>query len=118
MGTGLAFKFKEKHPNMYKQYKLDCDRHKLRLGKGSRFDCDNGLIIFNLPTKSNWYDNSTLHGVEKGIVWLKKELELEECMKVAIPQLGCGNGGLKWEAVKPLIKTHLEELEHIIYLFE
>lgn len=117
MGTGIALKFKQKHPTMFKQYKLDCDRHKLTIGKGTRFDCDDGLIIFNLPTKFNWYDESTLHYVEQGLIWLKKELELEECMKVAIPQLGCGNGGLKWEVVKPLIKTHLEELQHDIYLF-
>lgn len=118
MGTGIALEFKTKYPDMFKQYKLDCDRDKIRIGKGSRFDCNNGLIIFNLPTKPNWYDKSTVHYIKEGLFWLRKELELEETMKVAIPQLGCGNGGLQWQVVKPIIKNQLKNLHHEIYLFK
>lgn len=117
MGAGIAKNFKMKYPEMFKQYKLDCARNKIDIGKGSRFDSDCGQIIFNLPTKPNWYDKSTLHYIEQGLVWLRKEIELEGKMSIAIPQLGCGNGGLKWEIVRPIITNQLKGLEHEIYLF-
>jgi len=34
-----------------------------------------------------------------------------------LPQLGCGNGGLDWEKVQPMIEHHLEDLpvEVLVY---
>ena len=38
--------------------------------------------------------------------------------RVALPPLGCGNGGLDWEKVKPMIESELGNLNIDIVVFE
>ncbi len=39
-----------------------------------------------------------------------KVIEVYKIKSIAIPPLGCGNGGLKWEKVKPLLDKYLGKL--------
>ena len=36
---------------------------------------------------------------------------------VAFPKLGCGNGGLLWREVKPLMRDYLRDLPIDVYLY-
>jgi hypothetical protein len=39
-------------------------------------------------------------------------------VKVALPALGCGHGGLDWTKVSVLIREYLKDLEAEIIVFE
>ena len=52
--------------------------------------------------------------VEKGLEYLAKNYDKLGIKSVAIPALGCGLGGLKWEEVKEKIISILSELDNNI----
>jgi len=50
---------------------------------------------------------------------LIQEVKLLGLTSIAVPPLGCGNGGLSWKTVKPLIESAFSELQNVqVLLFE
>ena len=75
--------------------------------------------IINFPTKRHWRENSRLGDIKSGLAALVEEVQEREIMSIAIPKLGCGNGGLDWDVVKPLTVTAFEELPDVrVVIFE
>jgi len=102
MGKGLAKKFAEFYPDMNEEYKKACEEKKLKPGKLFVWVIDTYkevLYIFNLPTKDHWKNPSKMEYIRKGISELIRIMDEHEVHSVAIPALGCGLGGLKWDAV-------------------
>jgi hypothetical protein len=57
--------------------------------------------------------------IEVGLIELAKVIKEYKIESIAIPPLGCGNGGLKWEKVKPMIEKYLGHLTNVnIQVFE
>ena len=74
--------------------------------------------IINFPTKKHWKENSKMEYVRDGLDDSIKVMEKNEIKSIALPPLGCGNGGLDWNTVKPLMVeklSKLPELQVIIY---
>ena len=117
MGAGLAKQFADKFPKMLKSYKDLCGRNKVVPGSVFPFK-EEGLTILNLATKDHWRFESKLEWIDQGLMNLADVIEELHIESVAIPALGCGFGRLKWEDVKYLIKTHLEELDCNVFVFE
>lgn len=121
MGKGIALAFKKAFPNNYKLYKQACDSKEFNTGE--LFITDTGQLtpkyIINFPTKKHWRGRSKMEFVEIGMRELVKEIKAKGIKSIAIPPLGCGNGGLEWMEVKPLILKKLEilkeEIDIIIY---
>jgi len=44
---------------------------------------------------------------------LRKVIIEYDIKSIALPPLGCGNGGLEWQAVKPLIINYLGDLQGV-----
>ena len=121
MGKGVALLFKEKYPETFKKYKIACDKGEISIGKmfvtdESTFE-DRKLII-NFPTKTHWQYPSEYSFIEGGLMSLKETIEKYKIKSLAMPPIGCGNGGLDWRKVKILIEKHLGELETDILIFE
>src|SRR5262249_29905956 len=57
----------------------------------------------NFPTKHHWRGKSRLEDIRRGLDALVLEIRRFKIMSVAIPPLGCGQGGLEWADVRPLI---------------
>jgi uncharacterized protein YwgA len=75
-------------------------------------------IIINFPTKTEWYQKSKYEYIESGLQALAAEFKKGEIKSIAIPPLGCGNGGLQWNRVRALIEKHLTafpDIEITIY---
>lgn len=36
---------------------------------------------------------------------------------IAFPKLGCGNGGLEWSVVKPIMEKYLSDLPISVYIY-
>ena len=122
MGKGIALQFKEAFPNNTKKYIEACKNKELFPGKLlAIWDANLQLgekLIINFPTKVHWRQPSKYEYIEKGLVALRKLIIQEKIQSIAIPPLGCGNGGLEWEIVKDMIYKFLEDLDTDVILFE
>jgi O-acetyl-ADP-ribose deacetylase (regulator of RNase III) len=121
MGKGIALQFKERFPNNYYAYKKACKNGEVRIGKMFVFkenSINGNQVIINFPTKTEWYRKSSYNYIEAGLEDLIHVIRKEKIMSVAIPPLGCGNGGLEWYKVKALIKRFVDlipDVRVIIY---
>jgi len=121
MGKGIALQFKQAFPDNFKEYKKICDAGHLTPGM-MFITTTNQLFpkyIINFPTKRHWRGNSQLTDIKAGLQTLTQEVKRLEIKSIAIPPLGCGNGGLDWSEVKPLIIEAFAPLEAIeVVIFE
>jgi len=110
MGKGVAEQFKRRFPPMFEEYKSRVDRKAVRLGEPYLFRTSSGVQIINFPTKDHWRSPSRLADIERGLDYLVAHASKWEITSLALPPLGCGNGGLDWSEVGPLIYRKLHEL--------
>jgi O-acetyl-ADP-ribose deacetylase (regulator of RNase III) len=122
MGKGIALQFKKAYPNNYKTYSIACKNEEVIVGKmfvttDSNISSGEKLII-NFPTKQHWRKPSEYIYIEDGLNDLVNVIKLNQIKSIAIPPLGAGNGGLKWEKVKKIIEEKLSHLDIEIFVFE
>jgi O-acetyl-ADP-ribose deacetylase (regulator of RNase III)/uncharacterized protein YwgA len=110
MGKGVAEKFKQRFPAMFEDYKARCDRKSVRLGEPYLYRDSSGVEIVNFPTKDHWRSPSRLMDIERGLDYLAAHAAAWKIASLALPPLGCGNGGLEWSEVGPLIYCKLHRL--------
>lgn len=122
MGKGIALQFKQAYPENFRQYEKACRAKEVQPGymftvaTGSIF---NPRFIINFPTKRHWRGKSQLEDIKIGLVALVAEVQKLGITSIAIPPLGCGNGGLSWSEVKPLIESSFAQLPHVqVIIFE
>lgn len=116
MGKGIALQFKRAFPDNFKAYESACKRGELQLGRMFVHETgalDNPKYIVNFPTKKHWKSQSRLADVKSGLAALRSTIEELGIRSIAIPPLGCGNGGLDWEEVHPLIRESLDDLSDV-----
>ena len=122
MGKGIALQFKEAFPNNNKAYIDTCKKKDLAPGKLLAVWDENlqlgRKLIINFPTKVHWRQPSRYEYIEKGLAALREVLQKNKIKSVAIPPLGCGNGGLDWDIVKPMITSALDDLDLDIVVYE
>ena len=119
---GLARALREKWPMMHKDYRHYA--HQTHPKAGEIWEWGGfGVRIFNLLTHDGSFDHeaklerATLANVNHCLRRLRHALEKDAVAGIAIPRLATGTGGLDWEEVKPLIQTHLGELQTPVYLY-
>jgi O-acetyl-ADP-ribose deacetylase (regulator of RNase III)/uncharacterized protein YwgA len=110
MGKGVAQKFKANFPAMFEDYATRCARKEVQLGQPYPFYDSSGVIIVNFPTKDHWRSPSRLSDIERGLDFFVANFVQWGIESVALPPLGCGNGGLEWSEVGPLIFRKLHSL--------
>ena len=117
MGKGIALHFKNMFPHNFTVYADACRRHEMEIGKMLVVeDCNFALgkrLIINFPTKSHWRHPSKYEYIESGLKDLKRVIQEFNITSIAIPPLGCGNGGLDWLVVRRMIENELSVLEGV-----
>ncbi|WP_068057407.1 type II toxin-antitoxin system antitoxin DNA ADP-ribosyl glycohydrolase DarG [Nocardia xishanensis] len=111
MGKGIALQFRRAYPDMFHAYECAAKAGRIRIGE--IFVWETGALsgprfILNFPTKRHWRSPSKLPDIEAGLKDLVTVIRTYQIRSIAIPPLGCGNGGLSWHDVAPLIWTALE----------
>ena len=74
--------------------------------------------MINLPTKNHYANPSRLEWIDGGLQRIRTLIDEYGISSLAMPAPGCGNGGLDWTQVKPLIERHLGELSIQITVVE
>jgi len=122
MGKGIALQFKDEFPHNYEVYVETCKKGELYPGTlltvtdwSPRYG---EKIIVNFPTKVHWRNPSKYEYIQKGLVALREFIITNKVESISIPPLGCGNGGLDWIKVKPMIMDSLSGLDTVIHLYE
>lgn len=134
MGKGIALEFKKKFPKMFTEYRDTCLYSKTQLKHGG------GLWLYRYPaleqltlwtptedgdklitgrqssilcfaTKESWRNPSRLDWIERGLQCVKTFVSVYCIRSIAFPKLGCSNGGLDWNDVKPLMEKYLDKLD-------
>jgi O-acetyl-ADP-ribose deacetylase (regulator of RNase III)/uncharacterized protein YwgA len=117
MGKGVALAFKERFPEMYKEYVRLCDAHRVHLGEPYLYKQLAGPWILNFPTKDHWRSVSKLSDIVAGLEYLERHYREWGIMSLAVPPLGCGQGGLEWRVVGPTLYRHLNRLSIPVELY-
>jgi O-acetyl-ADP-ribose deacetylase (regulator of RNase III) len=113
MGKGIALMFREAFPANTAAYEAACKKREVQVGR--MFVTENRALtgprwIINFPTKKNWRHPSKFQWVQDGLEDLKRVIAEKKIKSIALPPLGCGNGGLEWDQVRPAIEVALSSL--------
>ena len=117
MGKGIALQFKQAFPLMFRAYEKACKAGEVKLGQMDVFDLG-GLAggprwVINFPTKGHWKAASRMSDVDAGLDDLVATIRRLHIRSIAIPPLGCGNGGLDWNEVRPRIEAAFAQLPEV-----
>jgi hypothetical protein len=107
MGAGLAKAFRDEIPNL-----------PIWLGRRLRLFGNVPQIfpqsrIITIPVKHEWEKPASLELMLRSLAYLDNIMEHDRnhygarINHVYVPRLGCGNGGLDWKVVEPIIKRWL-----------
>ena len=111
MGAGLAAGAKNRFAGYYSAYRQDYLNGKLRVGKCMPFRRDGTpRYVISFPSKYHWRDESQLSFISAALADLTKIIRTRAIRSIAIPQVGCGLGGLDWGDVAPMIEMALTPL--------
>ncbi len=117
MGKGLAAAFKERYPSMFNEYKALCKNGELKPGTSWLWK-GNGQWVLNFATKKHWRNPSKLDYVRHGLMEFRAKYTDWGIREIAFPRLGCGNGGLDWDVVRPMMLEHLCNLPITVYIHD
>jgi hypothetical protein len=102
---------------MFKAYKRICDQKALVPGKLWLWRGRDSWVL-NFPTKVHWRNPSRLEWVEQGLVKFVSAYAAQGITEVSFPRLGCGNGNLDWDDVRPMMEHYLSRVGIPIYIHD
>ena len=116
MGKGIALQVREAFPETDERYDEACQCGEVVPGLTWGVPTV-GIMpprcIIHFPSKRHGREPSRLEDVALGLAaWAKVTRELG-IRSLAVPALGCGNGGLDWECVRPMIEESLGGLDGV-----
>lgn len=104
MGAGVAVLVRDKFPRTYLSYAEACQWSNLSPG-GVHLTRENGIFVFNMATQQRPGAYAQLYLVEMASrIAVDRAFELD-IDRIAIPQIGCGIGGLMWNQVELVLKA-------------
>ncbi|GAA4227518.1 O-acetyl-ADP-ribose deacetylase (regulator of RNase III) [Sagittula marina] len=118
MGAGVALAFKQRYPDMFKQYQRDCRDDRVKPGAMNVWKSLTGDWVINFPTKRHWRNSSRYEDIDAGLEDLRSYLDSVGPVTVTLPALGCGHGGLDWARVSRMIREKLDGVNAHVLIFE
>ena len=105
MGAGVAKLIRQRHPEIYPEYKVACDSRALQAGDMLAILADDGTWILNLASQDR-------PGAHADLDWLATSLrdafefaQHQDLAGFAIPRIGAGIGGLQHRDVVTTINA-------------
>ena len=91
MGAGIAVGFKERYPEMYKQYRRLCKANPRQFNLGDAFLWkEKGKpLVFNLATQEQyWRGRASYEAVEKALETMRYQADEKGITSIAMPRMG------------------------------
>lgn len=117
MGKGIALQFKNRFPDMYEDYVERCERGEVKLGRPYIYRERLYPWIINFPTKKHWRSLARLEDIEEGLDYLEAHYREWGVTSLAVPPLGCGEGGLEWRIVGRVLYERLSRFDIPVMLY-
>jgi len=117
MGKGIALGFKERFPEMFKDYSERCKRKEFKLGKPYLYKSTVLPWILNFPTKDHWRSISRIRDIVRGLEYVIRHYKEWGITSLAVPPLGCGQGQLEWRIIGPTLYRYLSRLDIPVELY-
>ncbi len=105
MGRGIALQAAQRFPGLPRRLGIYLQKYGNRCFYLGRWG-DYTLVSF--PTKRRWRERADLELVKVSAVQLVRIADKFGLSEVYLPRPGCGEGGLVWEAVEPVLKRVLD----------
>lgn len=70
--------------------------------------------IISFPVKHHWREKADLKLIKESCSQLRKLLDKLPIEELLLPRPGCGNGGLKWKKVKPVLQEYFGHDDRVI----
>lgn len=120
-GAGLAKEFRARFPVNSHAYHTAGRSNRIHPGEVfvAKEPSKDQPWIFNFPTKIHWKDRSQPRHVWAGLKDLVRKIQTinasstHKIESIAVPALGCGLGGLRWDEVFPLIEKAFEQIPEV-----
>lgn len=118
MGRGVALDAAKLYPNL--PFLLG-DKIKK---KGLRVHCFSMTKLIAFPVKHQWHQKADIELIKKSCEELIEVCKIIDSMEeknldIYLPRPGCGNGGLNWKEVKPLLQEKLKSNKFkVVELYE
>ena len=116
MGKGLAEQFKRGFPEVYPAYKRACRDRYFARHRNFLYPVKDKIILC-MPTKTLWRYPSKIEWIETAVKDIALNYEKYGITELAIPPVGCGEGNLPWESVKPLLYKYLDPLPITVQVY-
>ncbi len=115
MGAGIAYEFRLRYPDMFKEYKDFCEKKLIGIGKLWIYRMNNDHRtynnILNFPTKQHWKYPSKIEYIELGLQKFCDTYKSKNITSVAFPLLGADKGGIDKKTSFELIAKYLRNLD-------
>jgi O-acetyl-ADP-ribose deacetylase (regulator of RNase III) len=112
MGAGIALDAKCRWPEIYDSYSKKCELNEFHIGD-IMWASSGPKQIALFPSKKYWRAPSKSSYLSEGLDTLRTDIIRRSITSIALPHLGCSNGGLLWSDVKPLIIEKLSEIDDL-----
>lgn len=110
-GKGLAKAFALRFPTWLRSYQTACRNRSFSLRSIHTHTLDDDRKVVSLPTKLHWRHPSKIEWLDWSLRYLAENYDKHGIESIAIPAVGCGEGGLEWEHVRALVYRYLDPIE-------
>lgn len=120
MGRGVALQAKHTFPGLERNYKELLESKILGLNKSTIIPAKlrkKDIFLALIATKNHWRNPSQEEWVVKGFISCLEEMKFLGLKSLGCPPLGCGNGGLDWKVIKPLLEKEAERFPKIEVIY-
>lgn len=107
MGAGIAVQFRKRYPTMFQAYVGLCGSGDLKPGDVFPWlDERTGRWVYNLATQAKPGRDARLDAVDAAVGRMVAHATAHDVPAVALPEIGCGIGGLDWDDVNLIVTRH------------
>ena len=106
MGAGIAVQFRERYPEMHRVYVELCENYAIHPGDVMLWKADD-FTVYNIASQDMPGPHASLEWLCAGVSSALNHASSENFDRLALPQIGCGIGGLKVDDVVREL-THVE----------
>lgn len=119
-GKGIALEFRRQFPHYQTAYENACFLDMIKPGQchlwRGEYHQDPRYII-SFPTKVHWRQKSQGNFIINGVRSLVDMIAFNQITTVAMPAVGCGEGGLHWDGVLILLVKYLTPIDCVVTVF-